>query len=105
MNKLLIALGIGVVIALIDTTPMLLRKADPYTIATAFVHWVGVTVLVAYTVMPLPAWAKGLVVALISSLPLLIVMLKGHPSSVLPILGMTVVLGAATGFATARWAP
>ncbi len=38
MTKLLVLLGIGFVAALIDTAPMLLRKAPFLQVTTPFVH-------------------------------------------------------------------
>jgi hypothetical protein len=108
MNKLLIALSIGFIVALIDTAPMLLRKAPVMQIATPFVHWVVVAVLVAYSSMPLPGWAKGLVIGVITTIPFLFVLAQSHPNAVPVVAGLSVVLGLATGvalqWALARWA-
>jgi hypothetical protein len=99
MNKLLIALGIGTVIALIDVAPMILRKAPLLQIATPFVHWIVVAVLVAYSSMPLPGWAKGLVIGVITTIPFLFVLAQSHPGAVWTVAGMSVVLGLLMGVA------
>jgi hypothetical protein len=97
MNKLLIALGIGTVIALIDIAPMILRKAHWMQIATPFVHWIVVGVLVAYSSMPLPGWAKGLVVGVITTIPFLFVLAQSHPAAVWTVASISVVLGLVMG--------
>jgi hydrogenase/urease accessory protein HupE len=99
MNKLLIALGIGTVIALIDIAPMILRKAPLLQMATPFVHWIVVGVLVAYSSMPLPGWAKGLVIGVITTIPFLFVLAQSHPSAVWTVAGISVVLGLVMGVA------
>jgi hypothetical protein len=100
MNKLLIALGFGTVIALIDVAPMILRKAPLLQIATPFVHWIVVAVLVAYSSMPLPGWAKGLVIGVITTIPFLFVLVaQSHPGAVWTVAGISVVLGLVMGVA------
>lgn len=97
MNKLLIALAIGFIIASIDVSPMLLRKAPLLQIATPFVHWIVVSVLVAYSSMPLPGWAKGLVIGVITTIPFLFVLAQSHPGAVWTVAGISVVLGLVMG--------
>jgi ribose/xylose/arabinose/galactoside ABC-type transport system permease subunit len=104
MSKLLITLGIGLAIALIDIVPMILRKADPYQIGTAFTHWVVVAVLISYSAMPMPGWARGIVIAVLTTVPFLITLSRDHPASLLPVLGMSLLLGAVAGYTIERWA-
>lgn len=105
MNKLLIALLIGAGASALDIVPMVLRKAELHVIASAFVHWVVVTLFIAYIHTPLPSWLQGAVVSLLAALPVVIGYSKTNPQSVLPILGISIVLGALVGLATAKWAP
>lgn len=99
MNKLLIALSIGLIVAMLDTAPMWLRKAPLLQIATPFVHWVVVAVLVAYSSMPLPGWAKGLVIGVITTIPFLFVLAQSHPGAVWTVTGISVVLSLVVGVA------
>ncbi len=104
MNKLLITLGIGIIIALIDTVPMILRKSEPHQIGTAFTHWVIVAILVSYSAIPLPGWARGLLIGALTTIPFLFTLSRDQPGSLLPVFGMSLLLGAITGYATHRWA-
>ncbi len=104
MNKFLITLGIGIAAGLIDVLPMILRKGEWVTIASAFTHWVVTTLLIRYAIMPLTPWLKGALIGGLSALPVLITYSQTKPESVLPILGISLVLGAAIGFMTARFA-
>jgi hypothetical protein len=105
MNKLTIALAVGLVIALIDIAPMIWRKAPWLQLATPFTHWIIVAVLVAYSSLPLPMWAKGLVIGVLTTLPFLFVLAQSHPSSVPIVAGLSVVLGVLTGAALQRLLP
>ena len=71
---------------------------------SAFVHWIVLGVLISYVQLPLAAWAKGIVVAVLACLPVVILVSEKDPKSIVPILIMSVVLGAAVGFTTARYA-
>lgn len=104
MSKLVITLVIGLAAGTIDVLPMVLRKAEWAVIASAFTHWVVTTVLISYAVMPLAPWLKGALIGAISAAPVLITYSQSKPSSVLPILGISIVLGAVVGLATARFA-
>jgi hypothetical protein len=104
MSKLAITILIGLAAAAIDVLPMVLRKADWVTIGSAFAHWVVTTIFISYAVMPLAPWLKGALIGALSAVPVLITYSQSKPSSVLPILGISVVLGAVVGFMTARFA-
>jgi hypothetical protein len=109
MSKLAITLLIGLAAATIDVLPMVLRRdganpAEWTIIASAFTHWVVTTIFISYAVMPLTPWLKGALIGALSAAPVLITYSQTKPASVLPILGISVVLGAAVGFMTARFA-
>jgi hypothetical protein len=53
MSKLAITLLIGLAAATIDVLPMVPRKSEWTTIASAFTHWMVTTILISYAVMPL----------------------------------------------------
>jgi hypothetical protein len=105
MNKLLIAMLIGAGAGALDVIPMLLRKAAWQDIAVAFVHWQMLGVLIAYVQMPVHPALKGSIVGVMTTLPILISYSQTKPGAVLPILGISIVLGAAVGWLTHRIAP
>jgi hypothetical protein len=109
MSKLVITLLIGLAAATIDVLPMVLRRGGPNpaewtAIASAFTHWVVTTILISYAVMPMAPWLKGALIGALSAAPVLITYSQSKPASVLPILGISLVLGAAVGFMTGRFA-
>ena len=104
MSKLIAALLIGAGAGALDVIPMLLRKAPWHEVAAPFVHWLMLGVLIAYVQTPLHPAFKGSVVAVMATVPILIGYSQTKPGAVLPILGMSVLLGAAVGWLTHRYA-
>jgi hypothetical protein len=104
MNKLLTALLIGTGAGIVDTIPMQLRKASWHEIATPFTHWLMLGVLIAYVQMPFHPALKGSIVALMTTVPILISYSQTKPSSVLPIIMISIALGAAVGWLTQKFA-
>jgi hypothetical protein len=104
MSKLLTALLIGAGAGVLDTIPMLLRKATWHEVAVPFVHWLMLVVLIAYVKMPLHPALKGSIVAVMTTLPILIGYSQTKPTSVMPILGISIALGAVVGWLTNRFA-
>jgi hypothetical protein len=104
MNKLLFALLIGAGAGALDIIPLLLRKAAWHEMAVPFVHWLMLGVLIAYVQMPVHPALKGTIVAVMTTLPILISYSQTKPGAVLPILGISVVLGAVVGWLTHRFA-
>ncbi|NNF97854.1 MAG: hypothetical protein HKM93_00605 [Desulfobacteraceae bacterium] len=104
MPKLLISLCIGVIAGVIDVVPMIAQKLDKYSSWSAFVHWIVLAVIISYIQLPMPPWLKGLVVAEISAVPIIILVMKDDMKSIFPILIMSAVLGIAVGIATSRFA-
>jgi hypothetical protein len=102
MQKLFIALSIGLAAGIIDIIPMLLKKAPMNVWIVPFVHWIVLGVLIAYTKMPFPAWATGSIVAILTALPTLITYSQTKPQSVLPVAAISLVLGAIVGIASQR---
>jgi hypothetical protein len=103
MQKLFIALSIGLAAGILDVIPMLLKKAPLNAWLVPMVHWVIVGVLIAYVKMPLPNWATALIVALLTTLPTLITYSQTKPQSVLPIAIVSIVFGAIIGVANQRF--
>lgn len=104
MSKLFISLGIGIVAGTIDIIPMIIQKLDKYANISAFVHWVVLGIIISYIQLPFSPWLKGIIVAEISALPIIIIVSKNDPKSIIPILIMSAILGAFVGITTAKFA-
>jgi hypothetical protein len=104
MEKFLLAALVGVIAGAVDVLPMALKKVPLITLAVPFTHWIAVALLTAYVQAPVPSWAKGILVALVTTIPVLIDYSQRKPESVLPILAISIGLGAVVGWATGRFA-
>ncbi len=104
MSKLSISIAAGAVAGTIDVVPMLIQKLDGHATTSAFVHWAMLGFLISYIQIPVSGWLKGIIIAEISALPIVVLVSKDDPSSIIPIFVMSALLGAAVGFSTARFA-
>ena len=104
MSKFLISIIIGIVAGIIDVIPMIIQKLDKYAITSAFVHWVVLGVIISYIQLPLFPWLKGILVAEITVLPIIIIVLKNDHKAMMPIIIMSAILGALVGISTTKYA-
>jgi hypothetical protein len=97
MNSLLISLVIGVIAGVIDIVPMIIQKLDKYAIISAFSAWVILGVFIPrIDLVPIP-FLNGIIVALLFILPTLCLVFKEEKKGVIPIIIMTIILGAFIG--------
>lgn len=97
-----LALGalVGLVAGLFDAAPMQLRGLDRRDVASAFVQWFFLSiVIVAFDLPHVVWWLEGAVVAVALSLPIAILVSKTDAKSVPVILGTSAVLGTLVGVA------
>jgi hypothetical protein len=104
MSRLLISLIIGVAAGIIDIVPMFFQKLDKYSIISAFIQWVVVAFVVTHIQFGVEGWLKGLIVAVLMALPVVVLVVKTDAKSAVPILIMSVVLGSLVGFIGDKYA-
>ena len=105
MRKLLSAIAIGVFAGVIDVIPMLVQRIDSASCLSAFVHWLVLGVLISYVRAPLPNWAKGAAIGFFSALSIVILVAQSDPTSILPILMTSLVLGGVVGVLSGKLSP
>lgn len=98
MEKLLLALFTGIIAGIIDIVPMILQKLDKYSIISAFIQWIVVTFVIIHIEFGMVGWLKGLIVAVLMSLPVIVLIMKNDAKSTVPILIMSIILGSLVGF-------
>lgn len=103
MNSILTALIIGVIAGLIDISPMIKQKMPGYTIASVFAQWVFIGLIIPFISWNLEPWLKGLVVAELGMLPMMILVLERYRSKLPTIILFTAVLGIAIGIASDKF--
>lgn len=104
MPKILAALLIGIGAGIIDVIPMIIRKLNKYATWSAFAHWVILGFIISYIDLPVSPWLKGLIVGVISSIPILILVSEEDKKAIPPILIMSIIMGVAVGIASAKFA-
>lgn len=104
MNNFLVSLLIGVTAGTIDILPMVIGgKADRNTCLSVFIHWVFLGFIIPYVKWDMHPWLKGLLIAELSSLPVIITMIQKEPKSVVGIIIFSAVLGSISGIAGAKF--
>lgn len=60
-KKIIISLSIGIIAGIVDVIPMIFQGLDWYSNVSAFVFWIVTSFIIAYTVLPMQNWLKGLI--------------------------------------------
>ena len=101
MIKILTALLIGVVAGLIDTLPMLSNKNIPrFSIYHLFAQWVFIGLITPFIAWELQAWLKGLIIAELGMIPILIISYHRNRKAVPKIIIFAAALGIGIGLAS-----
>lgn len=104
MRRLLLSLAIGAIAGIVDVVPMILQGLDWYSNVSAFVFWVVMGFVIAHVSLPIKNWLKGMIIALISAVPIMILVFADDPKSIIPMLVMSIGLGSLVGFFTGKYA-
>lgn len=103
MNHFLIAAVIGLVAGLIDVTPMIFMKLEKEASISAFVHYFVLGLIIPFVSWEIAPWLKGMIIALLSSIPVMIIVCPKDKKAVIPMILFSVVLGAGIGIAGAKF--
>lgn len=103
MKNIFIALIIGLSAAIIDVVPMIIQRIDKSASISAFIQWVVLGLIIPYVNWDLQPWLKGLIIAELAALPILVLVFTKEPKSIIPIILFSAVLGAAVGVAGAKF--
>lgn len=103
MNNILIALLIGVIAGTIDVIPMIIQKLDRYANFSAFVHWVFLGLIIPFVAWGIQPWIKGLIIAELATLPVMIIVAKSDKKALIPMTIMSAILGAGVAVAGAAF--
>ena len=103
MKNFFISLIIGLSAAVIDVVPMIIQRIDKSACISAFVQWIVLGLIIPYVNWDMEPWLKGLIIAELAALPIMILLFAKEPKSIIPIIIFSAVLGMAVGFAGARF--
>jgi hypothetical protein len=99
MKKFATALTIGVIAGIIDVIPMIIQGLNVFANLSAFVHWVVLGLIIPFVSWNIKPWAKGLIIAELTVLPILIIVSEQEPMSVVPMVIFSAILGVLVGIA------
>ncbi len=97
MKKIINGLVVGIFVGIIDVIPMILQKLSIDADLSAFLMWVVVGFLISTSALKINSILKGLIIALSTVTPILIIVGWKEPISLIPIIIMTVILGSLSG--------
>jgi len=103
MNDIFIALGIGMTAGIIDIIPMILQKLDRSATLSAFVHWVVLGLIIPYVSWDIAPWLKGSLIALLTAIPIMIIVYPQDRKAIIPMTLFSIILGAGVGFMGAKF--
>ena len=103
MNDILTALVIGVIAGIIDVIPMLIQKLNKYASLSAFTHWVVLGLIIPFVYWNIDPWFTGLLIGVLSAIPVIILVSEKDKKSIIPILMMSALLGIGVAIAGARF--
>jgi hypothetical protein len=104
MKKFLISILIGVLAGVIDIIPMIMQNLDWRADVSAFLQWVILGVFINYIQFKMPAWLKGLIVAELAAIPILVIVSANDIFTIFPIIGMSAILGCLVGVVGSKYA-
>jgi hypothetical protein len=96
-RRIFLGLALGIVAGVLDAIPMIVQGMTWDAVWGAFSLWLVVGFMLATSSLTLPAFVKGIVIALLCLLPSLFIIGWHDPLSLVPIVIITIVLGALLG--------
>lgn len=98
MKKIIIGIGLGTLAGMLDIVFMLIQKLPVNACLSAFSLWVVTGLFVSIMPSKLHPSIKAIFIALLILLPSAFLIGSENPSTLIPILIMTFILGALLGF-------
>jgi len=103
MSDFLIAIIIGLVAGLIDITPMIIMKLEKTASISAFVHYFALGLIIPFVDWRIAPWIKGIVIALLTAIPIMIIVFPKGKKTIIPMIIFSLILGAGIGIAGAKF--
>ena len=103
MHTILIALLIGLVAGLIDVIPMIIQKLDKTSCISAFIHYFVLGIIIPFVNWDMEPWLKGMIIALLMSLPVMVIVYSKDKKAILPMIIFALILGAGIGMAGTKF--
>lgn len=103
MNDFFIAIIIGLVAGLIDIIPMIIQKLDNRDSISAFLHYFALGLIIPFVNWGIAPWINGIVIAILTSIPIMIIVYPRDKKAIIPMIVFSIILGAGIGIAGAKF--
>ncbi len=103
MNNLFIAILIGLAAGLIDVIPMIIQKLNKTASISAFIHYFALGLIIPFVNWNIPHWITGVVISVLSAIPFMIIVYPNDKKAIIPMIILSLILGAGIGIAGARF--
>ncbi len=103
MNDILIALIIGIIAGIIDITPMIIMKLEKTANISAFIHYFVLGLIIPFVDWGIPPWITGIIIALLTAIPIMIIVFPKDKKAIIPMVLFSLILGAGIGLAGAKF--
>lgn len=98
MKKIQLGILLGIIAGVIDVVPMILQKLTWDANLSAFFHWIIIGFFISTIDIKVKGVVKGLIVSIITLIPIAFLAWWNDSSSIIPMSIMTLILGSALGF-------
>jgi len=98
MKRTQLGIVLGVIIGIIDIIPMIFQKMPCDANFSAFFHWVILGYLISITNVNLKGYIKGLLLAVITMIPIAFLVWWNNYAAIIPMTVSTLVFGLLLGF-------
>lgn len=103
MKNIFIALIIGILAAIVDVVPMIIQRLDKYACISAAIQWIALGLIIPFVNWDMQPWLKGLLIAELTALPIIVLVFAKEPKSIIPIVIFSAILGIAVGLAGSKF--
>jgi hypothetical protein len=98
MQRLSKALILGTCAGIIDVVPMIVQGLNWYANTSAFLQWVVLGIVITHIEIGLKGWLRGIVIAELCTIPVMIIVSMNGFGAIIPITVMTAILGGCVGY-------
>jgi len=103
MSDFYTALLIGIIAGTIDVIPMMIKRLDKCASLSAFIHWIVLGLIIPYVNWAIQPWFKGTAIALLTAIPIMIIVYPKDKKALIPMVLFSIFLGAGVGLAGAKY--
>ncbi len=97
MTRLTRAAIIGAAAGILDVAPMIAQGLDWYANTSAFAEWIALGIVIPHVEIGTRGWLKGLLIAELCVVPVMILVAMNGLSAIVPIVVSTAFLGSLVG--------